>query len=170
MSALPSRPKPYSKRKKICWCTPACGKLLTTQTRRQHYKALTVELLADKEDSQSEAEYHRGRPHDEMDFVSDSSGHGIRDQGDEPMTLDPDDMQYTMAAEEDSENGHGSDKSDDGQDTRSVEMMEGSPVAQNFGGQQVSSPMSEGLMSEADDLESDVDSSGIFKLFNHAHE
>jgi hypothetical protein len=50
------QPKPYARRKKICWCTPSCGKLLSTRSRRQHYKALTPPEYLFKNDSESEDE------------------------------------------------------------------------------------------------------------------
>ena len=43
-------------RKKICWCTPSCGKLLTARTRKQHYRALTRAEFQYKDDSESTAD------------------------------------------------------------------------------------------------------------------
>jgi hypothetical protein len=49
-------PKPYAKKKKICWCTPSCGKPLTAESRRRHYAQLTPAEFRYKRDSEEEEE------------------------------------------------------------------------------------------------------------------
>ena len=56
--------KPYIRKKKICWCTPTCGKLLTTESRRRHDKDLTPAEYTYRQDSESDegsTTFHRQR-------------------------------------------------------------------------------------------------------------
>jgi hypothetical protein len=46
----------HARRKKICWCTPSCGRLLTDRSRRRHYNALAPAEYWYKGDSESEDE------------------------------------------------------------------------------------------------------------------
>jgi len=84
--------EPYSRRKKICRCTPFCGKIIATQTRYKHYAVLTPDELQYKQDSVSPV-----TGSNDHDFVS--GGSGLGDQGDEPM----EDIQYVVTSDSSNE-------------------------------------------------------------------
>jgi hypothetical protein len=82
--------KPYSRQQKICWCTETCGKLLTTQTRKKHYEALTPEEHQNKRDSESEpseSESFNSESEEEPPPTGSSCQHGIPDEYDKTFVL-----------------------------------------------------------------------------------
>jgi len=39
----------FKEKKRVCWCTPSCGKVLGSSQRRKHYNASHPDIVRDSE-------------------------------------------------------------------------------------------------------------------------